>query len=1474
MTSIDLWSVLARDVDAEHRDAILASASTEASEVWKFVTAADSQPDFENRLALSEDQLHRVASVIATEGTPDYMLVVGTLPQQWFSDWQHLHSQRQAAVQAANAPRAAARAAQRKRADTVKYWIKGAEGGQLVAGPFDTEAEAEAVYYAEWADKTDDMYDVVGPGATIATKKTAVAGQFKIEEYTGSYSGQQRFTLLYMGPEDSFGYGVWEPVKDFDTREAAEAFIANPEPWFGTSASKRAELGEPKTGSCPKCGSGKYAPELGVCTQCGFHSKNATKQAAGSPNPYDRSAAFSVLLDVWPGFGDSPDDGGKSITDFLNAFYADPSTDMYAFAQQWVQGKTASRIAANNGYMFDESEGYAVGVNLPSQDEAGVRSVLEQNPLFAGSDGWVKLQNGSVYLFHRTDAGGGTPTFDLTFNANGAEVTDGVATYTDTGHRMSTRRTAIGVGSEVEIIGGFENGLKGTVVADDNGRYTVSVTGNEMPTSSGGMQAPKTADIPGLDASRLIELSDAPALDNDADGYGRTSARKTAVDSADCDHSKLDKVGDEWICKDCGALMNVPDQGEPTVKQTNAKRTAGYTWHPRTDGPPHNHPHPMGWGEVIGPNGEMNNEDLTWEEAQAKYPGIVKTDDDIPVTIDAAKRTAGLFADVNLPGVGMTHLEGPYEVIEDGGQTLVYALVDGLSTCVCAGPADYCQGFMDANPMVNPDAGVQEQLFANRRHPTATTGHGWTGQPVTTRDEPVVVSTHPWLASLAPRTAATDRDRAMEPELGDQSACKLCGADIAYDGDWDWRDRGGNIYCDESGHHPVDENGVSGDYPHVKHWPTSDHLAQLLTRAASRRKQATADDSNYSPCPNHPGQWFDKSTGMCSCGGNHNPGENHTLEEAGGHWLSSRRTAGTIEDAILEHAKAEGGTLSVGDRVGDATITDVGTQTIQFDRDDGYHGSVQIPWFAGGDTTKPYPSYQRALDEATGARRRGSRPMPAWLATVAAAGEEGDRGATDYQQQRKMKQDYKTCPDCNGAGCDKCNGFGQVKKSSRRTAAPMGEMVSTCAKCGKECRRYVESDGTPRVGLGWYHSGDAHNDHDAVPSGKPTMAARTVADVQLYRDSLIGTMGVDPEVLAQVPDSELPALFESIMHEQEIPPSYWDTGLDRGRVLKNRARDLVINHVLDKRSARTAADDKDNSFPPKQPNETNGPPDATQAPGAAPGVPQAPQDPTIDVGQVQVGDAILEAADGRVNTFVVNNATPSPDGQTITLEVTKNGTEDMTLAVPLTERVQAHPGADASAAPKTDENAPADPNAPAPDPNDPNAPPAGDPTDPNDPAHPDHPDHDKGSVPADDKAAAPDTDGDGKAPPVDKDGDGKTKAPTDKPDDDDDDDKKKSKPPWLNKGSSVQMGKGSVTFTPEQVQALLRRQADDGDSGFPQLRADGNDYDIGYAAGLSDGKDGTDATAMDMSSEPAAWQRGYWDGYQAGQQKPSQRTDV
>lgn len=108
------WADAATDVEAERTAALLSTATVEAAPILAFMVASESSEDFATRLALMEDRIHTVASVVAGEGTPDYTSIIASLPQQFHERWQVAFGARQAAVQARNAPRAAARAAARE----------------------------------------------------------------------------------------------------------------------------------------------------------------------------------------------------------------------------------------------------------------------------------------------------------------------------------------------------------------------------------------------------------------------------------------------------------------------------------------------------------------------------------------------------------------------------------------------------------------------------------------------------------------------------------------------------------------------------------------------------------------------------------------------------------------------------------------------------------------------------------------------------------------------------------------------------------------------------------------------------------------------------------------------------------------------------------------------------------------------------------------------------------------------------------------------------------------------------------------------------------------------------------------------------------------------------------------------------------------------------------------------------------------
>ena len=99
-----------------------------------------------------------------------------------------------------------------------------------------------------WTNTSCPAYNTLDPADCTCNPKESrfrpvkMAGQFRITESTGSASGQPFYTLEYMADEDSWAYGVWDPVKSSSDRAELEAFIENPPDWWANpnTASKTA----------------------------------------------------------------------------------------------------------------------------------------------------------------------------------------------------------------------------------------------------------------------------------------------------------------------------------------------------------------------------------------------------------------------------------------------------------------------------------------------------------------------------------------------------------------------------------------------------------------------------------------------------------------------------------------------------------------------------------------------------------------------------------------------------------------------------------------------------------------------------------------------------------------------------------------------------------------------------------------------------------------------------------------------------------------------------------------------------------------------------------------------------------------------------------------------------------------------------------------------------------------------------------
>jgi hypothetical protein len=84
---------------------------------------------------------------------------------------------------------------------------------------------------------------------------------------------------------------------------------------------------------------------------------------------------------------------------------------------------------------------------------------------------------------------------------------------------------------------------------------------------------------------------------------------------------------------------------------------------------------------------------------------------------------------------------------------------------------------------------------------------------------------------------------------------------------------------------------------------------------------------------------------------------------------SAKTAASAQDEAVTSFAKGERD-LKVGDRVGEATVTEVGTHTVQFAYDNGYSGAIQIPFV--GPMGEEYPSFDRA--QWTASRKTAGAP--------------------------------------------------------------------------------------------------------------------------------------------------------------------------------------------------------------------------------------------------------------------------------------------------------------------------------------------------------------------------------------------------------------------------------------------------------------------------------------------------------------------
>lgn len=110
-------------------------------------------------------------------------------------------------------------------------------------------------------------------------------------------------------------------------------------------------------------------------------------------NDLDPSVAFSILLKLDAEFADSPVDDGTALRTFLDAWYADDSTNMFEFGERWVAAKRDITILVTTHRRGDGINGgviYEVFVRVGADPATFVGTIKQ-----TGARDWET--NGLVY---------------------------------------------------------------------------------------------------------------------------------------------------------------------------------------------------------------------------------------------------------------------------------------------------------------------------------------------------------------------------------------------------------------------------------------------------------------------------------------------------------------------------------------------------------------------------------------------------------------------------------------------------------------------------------------------------------------------------------------------------------------------------------------------------------------------------------------------------------------------------------------------------------------------------------------------------------------------------------------------------------------------------------------------------------------------------------------------------------------------
>lgn len=510
---------------------------------------------------------------------------------------------------------------------------------------------------------------------------------------------------------------------------------------------------------------------------------------------------------------------------------------------------------------------------------------------------------------------------------------------------------------------------------------------------------------------------------------------------------------------------------------------------------------------------------------------VVQENAQDPVEKAAVHRTAGLYAEVDLPGVGPTTLQGPYELSFDSHYDTwnVYALMDGMMTAVYGTDSEEdAKAWMAARPMLNADAGEQQALFASKL--AAESDADQSGQAASSLPIGVDVNSEgdtpmwPWELDESGKNEAGAADVAGVATPGGAAGYPQPTASrVAITlGDMDQRPYDAecpNASCSAHGVSFVHDD-LSSSYDNEGETAYCPECDTPLVFPAGRSAARTAADENW--CYGNSGTKVDGGTKCDECGKVF-PGDTIPNHETGKSSTARRVTASTafihtncsgthspgiesfvVGDAfagIESHLTCVKCNAPIGEglaRVVDLTAYYARTAVRRTASESWAVFTADYVGDTPPETMVAGPFASR--DEAIAAAKAAGQSLGGWV-------EGGDYTNSYYVGTTETDISVEQVQDnLYGSMASRRIVPGLGKGGSRRVAAD----GSTCGTCGDK----IAKDPSGENPSTWHHDNGEKHDHEAKPGG--TEASRRTAGIEFWSTPGHGFLGVP---ISEYPDA-------------------------------------------------------------------------------------------------------------------------------------------------------------------------------------------------------------------------------------------------------------------------------------------------------------------------------------------------------------------